>query len=159
MIFSGAVGNVLRCSLLVPVVFTQVACGGSTPEQQQTHLTRSTQGGQHVVHRRDPGVRETRPIHWRVVSPPSGRIIRLFSVAEWCVGTPTPKITKTQVRQRPRAVVITAFMTRYHHPAKNEVCPALEVGLKKTVTLSEDLGSRAVYDGSTSPLEKRWPKP
>jgi hypothetical protein len=62
-----------------------------------------------------------------------------------------------RTRERGQAIILTALLANFRHPDKQGVCAGVEMGVAKTIELSKDLGSRALYDGSTSPPTKRWP--
>jgi hypothetical protein len=146
----------------------EVAClGAARPLYRNIKLSQPLEGravldGSFDPPKRRLGKREgdgNQSVRWQVVYPPSpGKEVTIGSVNRWCVGTPKPRMTRVDVSEGRQSVVLTAFVTRPRLRGKNLACAGLELGLGKTVRLSRGLGDRALFDGSTSPLEKRWPR-
>jgi hypothetical protein len=134
----------IGCSLFV--LLLSAGCG----ESSSAHPSRTDDAGQRRSHV------ETRPISWHLVGPPRGSKIRIGNSVGWCYGAPKPRIEEVRVRESENAVILIALLA--NSPRKNGTCADLGMGVVKTVELSEDLGDRALYDGSVAPPAKRWPR-
>lgn len=135
--------------LLMPLVLVSMSCGGSSSAQP----TRYHDGD------RSQGHVKTRPIEWHLINSPEGATVRIGNPIDWCYGAPKPRISEVRIREGNRAVILTALLANFQKPDKQGACAGVEMGVVKTVELSEDLGDRALYDGSASPPAKRWPRP
>lgn len=143
-------GRMLVYVLLVGAVFAVTGCSGSSPAQPQINVDDARHRQQSRGNQRTP---------WKLAYPPGGSMVRIGVSVRYCVGEPKPRITEVRVRERKGAVVLTVFVSNVREPEKGRACAGLRLGFGKTVELSKGLGTRALYDGSTSPPRKRWPLP
>lgn len=148
----------LRCSPLVFLLLVFFGSSDSSPGRSNAHHSKPS-NAKSSGYLNGRSVEEVRPVGWRVSVPPTDKAVHVISIVRWCVGTPKPRITRVDVRERKHAVIIIVFLVDHRHPARNEACPALELGLEKSIRFSGNLGGRPLYDGNTSPPTKRWPKP
>lgn len=65
-----------------------------------------------------------------------------------------PRITGVREVDRPRAVILTAYLIHRPKPGCAEVATEAE----KVVVLRQPIRGRALYDGKPSPPKKRWPR-
>lgn len=149
--------SIVVCMLLGLAVLTSLACGGSA-----SSAARSAAGHATGVERynKSPGkarVSRTRSVRWGLVSPPSGRKLRIYSDVGWCVSTPKPRFSQIDVASREEVVILTAFVVAHEPSTRQSVCAGVEYAVVKTVVLPSKLGDRPLYDGSVSPPKKRWP--
>jgi hypothetical protein len=100
----------------------------------------------------------TRPIRWRLLSPPKGATVRIGSPVPWCYGAPKPRIADVRIKGRAKRVTLTALLVDQSKDEGDSTCADLEAGVMKTVRLNQPVGNRQLYDGGASPPEKRWPR-
>jgi hypothetical protein len=146
------------CILLSLGALTSLACGGDASSASQSVVGPATGVEGYDQPRGSAWDKKPRPSRWRLVSPPSGRKLRIYSDVGWCVGTPKPRFGRIDVASRKNAVLLTAFVVAYMSSDRKSVCAGVEYAVVKTVVLPGKLGDRPLYDGSTSPPKKRWPK-
>lgn len=109
---------------------------------------------------RDPVDRRAvamRPVHWKVIGEPRGRILRIASDVAYCDESPMPRIKRVRVEEPAREVLLTAMLTTTVRSA-DIACAGVRLGVSKTVALKQDVAGRAIYDASFSPPRKRWPR-
>lgn len=98
-----------------------------------------------------------RPVQWRVLNRPGVRKVRIASgLIGYCPDIPNrrPRITGVREIDRPRAVILTAYLI--HRPKPG--CAAVETEAQKVVVLRRPIRGRPLYDGSRSPPKRRWPR-
>jgi hypothetical protein len=99
---------------------------------------------------------ENRPVQWSPASIDSPHKITYSVSSGYCVGKPRPSIRGTRVAWRARSAVITVFL---HRPrvrfGRNEGCGDVGLGIEGKVRLAHSIANRALYDGSTSPPQRR----
>jgi hypothetical protein len=100
---------------------------------------------------------EIRAVSWGLSSVDGPHKLTLGISTGYCVGKPKPIIDRVAKAWHRRSVIITVFL-RYPevHWGKNEACGGVGLGIGKQIRFSRSISHRAVYDGSTSPLERRW---
>lgn len=136
-----------------PVPVDSTVARGAVHSVQTFEPLRSS--GQVFKERREINVR---PVQWHLTFPPGGRMVRIgISPTRWCVGTPKPRLEEVLVRESEEAVTLTAFRTHFPR-SSNGACAALELGFAEVIELSRNLDGRELYDGSTFPPDKRWPR-
>jgi hypothetical protein len=120
------------------------------------------------AHARAGWVQHPGPLHRRIGSPVRWHVLRVLGKRKvsigryigWCPGpdldhlSPLPKIQRVRQVERPRRVILTAFLI--HRAPKN--CAGVEAPVSYVVTLRHKLGSRSIYDGSVHPPARRWPR-
>lgn len=144
--------------LLSLAVLTSLACGGSASSAAPSVAGYATGAERH---NKSPGkarASRTGSVGWRLVSPPSGRKLRIYSDVGWCVSTPKPRFSRIDVASREEAVILTAFAVAHEPSTRQSVCAGVEYAVVKTVVLPSKLGDRPLYDGSVSPPKRRWPR-
>lgn len=100
------------------------------------------------------------PVRWQLLSIPGSRRVRIGGSVPWCPGSdaanlpPIPRIQRVRRIERPHKVFITAFLI--HRARKG--CLAVASPVHYVVTLRHKLNGRSLYDASTSPPAKRWPR-
>lgn len=109
--------------------------------------------GSATAHSESNGIR---PEKWRVGSVGPHKLT-LGVLTGYCVGQPKPRIDHVARAWRRRSVVITVFL-RYSeaHSGKNESCADLGIEISKQIKFKRSIADRALYDGSTSPPQRRW---
>ncbi len=143
----GIVQRLLVICCAVFAVFISSGCGDFSSAN-------SGSAGDSALRRSDV---ETRPIGWHLVGPPRGNVVRIGSSVGWCYGAPKPRIAEVRARERRNVVILTALLANF--PKRKGTCADLGMGVVKSVELPEELGDRALYDGSVAPPAKRWPRP
>jgi hypothetical protein len=147
----------------VVVVLGASVGAGSMSRASQVLVTEQEVGAKQMAslttHRQ--GVRG-RPVRWTVLGRPGSKRVTIGSTVGWCPGATRPKPRIRRVRQvdRGRAVILTAFLA---HPAPQSAsgaasCPGVELALEYVVTFHRLRNGRALYDGSTTPPSRRWPR-
>lgn len=115
--------------------------GLRTPSRQETH------GKQMSVH----------PIQWVVRGRPGESHVRIGNMVGWCPDTglvSRPRIEGVRQVSRPGAVILTAYLAQSNPPG----CLDVEIRVEYVVHIRGGLRERPLYDGSRSPLERRWPR-
>lgn len=98
-----------------------------------------------------------RQVHWKIYGPPSEKTVQIISEVGYCVGTNKPRIARVRIEERPRKVLLTAFLTVV--PIEHEKgCADVRLGVHRFVHLKDPVGDRALYDASFSPAKLRWPR-
>ena len=99
----------------------------------------------------------SKPMQWVLARPPVGGRIEIAASPRICIGRPRPKFGSIRIEGSRRAVVVTAEVSTYRHPAKFETCMGVGGGISKELTLPSPVGHRVLYDGSVDPPSRRWP--
>jgi hypothetical protein len=97
-----------------------------------------------------------RPVQLRVLGVGGTRRVRIRSgTFGWCPDIPHsyPRITGVREVDRPRAVVLTAYLVGGVRPG----CAEVSVDVQKRLWLRQPRDGRPIYDGSQSPPVRRWP--
>lgn len=97
-----------------------------------------------------------RPVRWSLDSI-DGRHKLTFGVTTgYCVGKPKPQIDHVAKVWHRKSVVITVFM-RFPkvHFGKKEGCAGVGLGMSKQIKFEHSIAHRALYDGSSSPPQRR----
>jgi hypothetical protein len=122
-------------------------------------------GQWNVTQRGDAVAKESRvgrPVRWEVLDQPTARQVRIGMTVGWCPGSHRPKPRIQRVRQvyHQNVLILTAFLI---HPTPKgrpgrPGCLGVELPLEYTVTFARDRDGRPLFDGSTGPPARRWPK-
>jgi hypothetical protein len=97
-----------------------------------------------------------RPVSWSLNSI-DGRHKLTFGISTgYCVGKPKPRIDHVAKVWHRKSVVITVFL-RFPkvHFGKNEGCGDVGLGMSKQIKFGHSIAHRALYDGSSSPPQRR----
>jgi len=99
---------------------------------------------------------EVRAISWALSSVDGPHRLTLTVTTGYCVGKPKPSIDHIAKAWHPRSVVITVFM-RYPrvHFGKHEACGDVGLGISTKLRLGRSIAHRSLYDGSSSPPQRR----
>jgi hypothetical protein len=99
---------------------------------------------------------DVRPVPWGAPTIVGRRTIELGVSVGYCVGEPMPRIDHLRVSWRPDAAVVTVFV-RFPavHFNENEFCAGVGLVMRKRVKLARPLAGRTLYDGATSPPQRR----
>lgn len=106
--------------------------------------------------RHRPGNLPVHPIRWVVRKQLGRSAVRIGSTVAWCPDEKLrfrPHITGVKQVYRPRAVVLTAYLAQKHQPQ----C-LLATPVEYVVHIRHGIDGRILYDGSSSPPVRRWPK-
>jgi len=100
---------------------------------------------------------EVRAVSWGLSSIDGPHRLTLGLSTGYCVGKPKPRIDRVTKTWHPKSVVITVFL-RYPevHWGKNEACRGVGLGIGMQIRFGRSISHRAIYDGGTSPPERRW---
>jgi hypothetical protein len=144
-------------------------CGssiGQTDSQaaKEPHPSRRT-----VIITRAGGSGHLRPVPWRATPQPGTKTVNLLTTYNWCGGPPQPRVQRVEIVERKSATVLMVFVffpskTRSGvHDQENErrhdaSCAEVRLIASTKVTLRQPSSGQALYDGSSSPPTKRWPK-
>lgn len=105
-----------------------------------------------------PWQRVARPMQWTLPRDPNGRRLEISAHPEICIGRPKPRFGAIRLSRSKRSVIITAWVITFQRSARHPTCMDVGGGIAKVVLLSAPVGSRALYDGSTDPPTRRWPR-
>lgn len=99
---------------------------------------------------------EVRTVRWGLSSVDGPHGLTLTVLTGYCVGKPKPRIDRVTKTWHPKSVVIRVFL-RYPkvHFGKSEGCGDLGLGISTKVKFGRSIAHRALYDGSTSPPQRR----
>jgi hypothetical protein len=99
---------------------------------------------------------EVRAVRWGLSSVDGPHALTLSVSTGYCVGKPKPRIDRIVKAWHPRSVVITVFL-RYPrvHFGKHEACGGVGLGMSTKVRFDRSIVDRALYDGSSSPPQRR----
>jgi hypothetical protein len=153
---AGLVGVVGSCGSSVEQTGSQVA--------KEPHLLRRT-----VTITRAGSSGHLRRVPWRATPQPGTKTVNLLTTYNWCGGPPQPRVQRVEIVERKSATVLTVFVffpsktrsgvhdqeNERHHDAS---CAEVRLIASTKVTLRRPSSGQALYDGSSSPPTKRWPK-
>jgi len=99
---------------------------------------------------------EVRAVSWGLSSIDGPHRLTLGVLTGYCVGKPKPHIDRVTKTWHLKSVVITVFL-RYPevHFGKHEGCGDVGLGMSKQIKFGRSIRRRALYDGSTSPPQRR----
>jgi hypothetical protein len=99
---------------------------------------------------------EVRAVSWALSSIDGPHRLTVGVSTGYCVGKPKPRIDRVTKTWHLESVVITVFL-RYPevHWGKSEACGDVGLGIGKQIRFGRSLSHRAIYDGSTSPPQRR----
>jgi hypothetical protein len=99
---------------------------------------------------------EVRAVSWGLSSVDGSHKLTLAISTGYCVGTPKPSIERVTKTWHPKSVVITVFLRYFEvHLGKNEACGGVGLGITKQIKFGRSIRNRVIYDGSTSPPQRR----
>lgn len=102
--------------------------------------------------------RVSKPMQWTLPRDPNGARLEISAHPEICIGRPEPRFGAIRVSGLKRAVIITARVIVFRRVAKRQTCMGVGGGIAKVLVLPAPVGSRALYDVSTDPPTRRWPR-
>lgn len=132
----------------VTVAILVVGCGASEPTNgQRSKTTKQALADQ------------LRPVQWKVFGRPSGRRVKIVSELGHCVGTERSRIAVVHIVERPRRSLITAMLKVPRVGRRQgEGCAGVGIAIFKKIRLDRRVVGRALYDASTVPPQRRWPR-
>lgn len=146
-------GRILGLVCVVVLCFGACGACGAESSSSSNSSTRSEakKEGTRVLRRGS-----IRPVKW-AIGKARKRSIKLLAFVPYCTGTkPKPRIDRIVRGEQHRRVVLTMFVR--FPPARSGGCLGVERGLfSHWIQLHSDLSETRLYDGSTSPPERRWP--
>ncbi len=97
-----------------------------------------------------------RPVTWHLSSIDGPHELTFVVTPGYCVGKPKPRVDHVSRAWHRKSVVITVFL-RFPkvHFAKNEACAGVGLVMLKQLKLGHSIARRALYDGSSSPPQRR----
>ncbi|HEY2335660.1 MAG TPA: hypothetical protein VGH58_11730 [Solirubrobacterales bacterium] len=99
---------------------------------------------------------EVRAVSWGLNSVDGPHKLTLGISTGYCVGKPKPRLDRITKTWRRKSVVITVFLRFPEvHFGKNEGCGDVGLGMSKQIKFGRSIRHRAIYDGSTSPPQRR----
>lgn len=99
---------------------------------------------------------KVRAVSWTLSSIDGPHKLTLAVSTGYCVGKPKPRIVRITRKWRPRRVVITVFLRSPKvHFGKHEGCAGVGLGIQQQIRLGHSISHRALYDGSSSPPQRR----
>lgn len=115
-------------------------------------------GSSEDVQMREVDQRHVRPspVAWRVLNA-RGKTVVLGKEVGYCHRAPKPRVARVKGDEGPKEVVLT--MVLENPPRKQTTCMGLELSFSEIVRLEANIDGRPIYDGSTSPPSRRWPRP
>jgi hypothetical protein len=99
---------------------------------------------------------EIRAVSWGLNSIDGPHALTLGVLTGYCVGKPKPRIDHVTKTWHLKSVVITVFL-RYPevHFGKHEACGDVGLGMSRQIKFGRSIRHRALFDGSTSPPQRR----
>ncbi len=95
-------------------------------------------------------------MHWTVAAISNSMSFRMFSPVGYCAGQQRPRYGPVKVIERGRRVYVTAQVREVD--SGNGICRDVGFAIERTVRLRQFARNAAIYDGSTSPSQRRWPR-
>ncbi len=107
-----------------------------------------------------------RSVGWRGKPHPGERDLDLLISFSWCAARSEPGVQRVEIVERSNATILTAFASfpprrslKAHDEPRHDIsCPQVLSIVATKVALKRSATAQALYDGSTSPPSKRWPK-
>jgi hypothetical protein len=101
-----------------------------------------------------------RTMHWDLASLKSANVVNLSVPVQYCEYTPKLYIHRVKMVERRHSTIITTLV---RFPPKGiqdseGACLGVELDLQKAISLKQSSARQSLYDGSTSPPQKRWPR-
>lgn len=96
-------------------------------------------------------------VRWKLSGSPRGRQVAIYAQRGYCVGEAPPEFKGVRVVESGDRVFITAYMNRPAAP-EQAVCGGIGGFLRGTVEIRQAADDARLYDASTAPPSKRWPK-
>ncbi len=97
-------------------------------------------------------------VPWGLASIDGGHSLTIVVSTGYCVGKKKPRLLRPHVDWRPGHAVITARLFRPAvHFGPHEACGGVGLGMSGRFHFAHRVADRALYDGSTSPPERREP--
>lgn len=96
----------------------------------------------------------TRAVRWE--GHPIGKYsLFLFDYVAYCSHGPKPYIDHAHVSIHDRRGVVTVFV---QFPPPAHPCLGEEIGVRKRIRFDQPIRRLRIYDGSTVPPQRRWPR-
>lgn len=112
---------------------------------------------------------QVRAVPWHGRPKAGSKSVVLTVAYNWCTGSSRPRIQRVSIVERHHATVLTVFAAfppsggseaeRLRQSPVDSSCPQIRFIETTRVTLEHVAFDQVLYDGSTSPPTKRWPKP
>lgn len=110
-----------------------------------------------------------RPVPWRATPRPGAKAVNLLTAYNWCDGSSQPRVQRVEIVERKQGAVLTVLVffpfgvRSGAHNHENErhydaSCTEVRLIAATKVALRRSAFDQMLYDGSTSPPTKRWPK-
>ena len=98
-------------------------------------------------------------VAWGVASVSGPKTVKLGTEIGYCVGDPKPRMRLAQRIYRGKSVYITVELALPRKkPSDHSLCGGVGLFLYKTIRLTRDLADVMLYDSSTDPPTRRWPR-
>jgi hypothetical protein len=97
-------------------------------------------------------------VSWFLVSSDGPHSVTIAVSTGYCVGEKRPRLLRPHVDWHPERAVITArlFVPAVHF-GPHEACGGVGLGISKQFRFTHRIAGRVLYDGSTTPPQRREP--